>query len=261
MPLPSENPVTTQEEFGHHLRYDGIGGNTAAGTSVSTYFHENFFGHRSGVGNATPWSTPPTRPQPGFYQDANSQGAGTVTYTATTLVDTSKTWQVGDQNSGGTVTYAATTITDTARNNASSWVVGNTAQYAGIIVRTATGKLGIIASVAAGVATLTAAGWSGGTPAAGEQYTFMPMGWVGRTVFAVGTGGALSKLLVTNNIVATVTGAAWTNGTPSAGAAYILGPDLTPGVLNSADLDGFGRAKLADNWQFTLRGLFNPNNL
>jgi hypothetical protein len=260
MPNPIENPLTVQEEYGHHQRFDGVGGNLAAGTTWGSSFLENMFGHRSGVGNTTPWATALTRPLPGYYQDSNTQGSG-ATFAAAALTDASKAWGVGDQNSGGTVTYAATTITDTARSGAGAWVVGNTAQYAGTIVRTATGKLGIIASVAANVATLTAAGWSGGTPAAGEQYNFFPLGLVGRTIFAVGTGGALTTGVIIYHIATVATITAWSNGTPSAGAAYIIGPNLTAGVLNAADLDGFGRAKIADNWQFTLRGLFNPNNL
>jgi hypothetical protein len=250
MGLPQVGQVS--EQYSHHVRYDGISANPATGAAFTHEFLENLYGHRSGVGNSTPWSTPPVRPTPAAYQDANIQGAGGTSFTATTLVDTTKAWPVGDMNLGGTVTYAATTITDTARNNATGWVVGNTAQYAGTIVRTATGKIGIIASVAAGVATLTAAGWLGGTPAAGEQYFFYPMGWVGRTAFAVGAGGALTKMVVLYNIGTTLTGASWSNGTPSAGAAYILGPDA---ALPTAT------ARFNDNWWATLRLLYNPANL
>jgi hypothetical protein len=249
MALPQVGQVS--EQYSHHLRYDGISANPAAGAAYTHEFIENLLGHRSGVGNATPWSTPPTRMTPSAYQDANVQGAGGTTFSATTLVDTTKAWPVGDSNLGGTVTYAAGTVTDTARNNATGWVVGNTAQYAGTIVRTASGKIGTIASVAAGVATLVA-NWVGGTPAAGEQYFFYPMGWVGRTAFAVGTGGAITKLVVLYNIATTLTGASWSNGTPSAGAAYILGPDA---------LAAGAGAKFDDNWWGTLRLLFNPANL
>lgn len=249
MPVP---PIgTVQEQYSHHLRFDGISANPAAGACYTQDYNENLLGHRSGVGNATPWSTPPTRPTPSPYQDANVQGAGGTTFTATALVDTTKAWPVGDANVGGTVTYGAATVTDTARNNATGWVVGNTAQYVGVLVRTATGKTGVIASVAAGVATLVA-NWVGGTPAANEAYFFYPMGWVGRTVFAVGGGGAITKLVCLYNIGTTITGSAWTNGTPSAGAAYILGPDSLASGAGS---------KFADNWWQQLRLLYNPGNL
>jgi hypothetical protein len=257
MPNPIENPLTVQEEYGHHQRFDGVGGNLAAGTTWGANFLENMFGHRSGVGNTTPWATALTRPTPGYYQDANTQGSGAA-YAATTLTDAAKAWGVGDQNSGGTVTYGANSVTDTARSV--PWVVGNTAQYAGTVIRTATGKLGIVASVAANVITLTA-NWQGGTPAASEQYNFFPLGLVGRTIFAVGTGGALTTGVILFHIATVATITAWSNGTPAGGAAYIIGPNLTPGTLNAADLDGFGRAKITDNWQFTLRALFNPSNL
>lgn len=247
MGVPTENPVTVQEEYGHHLRYDGVGGNGVAGASFGSSFIENLLGHRSGVGNATPWSTPPVRPTPGFYQDSGPQGGG-QTYGAANLTDASKVWPVGSANAGGTVTYGAASLTDTANN--AVWVVGVTAQYAGVVVRTATGKLGIIASVAAGVATL-AANWQGGTPAAGEAYAFMPRGWVGRTVFAVGTGGALTKGVCFSNTNTVIVVPSWSNGTPANGAAYIIGPDATPDAA----------ARFADNWYATLRNLYNPANL
>ena len=247
MALPSA--FTVQEQYSHHLRYDaGAGGNSAAGAQFSQDFMTNLYGHRCGVGNSTPWSTPPTRPLPGVYQDSNS--GGTVSYTATTLVDSAKAWKAGDANLGGTVTYAAGTITDTARNNATGWVVGNTAAYVGIIIVTATGKVGIGASAAAGVITL-AANWSGGTPAAGEAYTFYPSVWVNRAVFAQGTGGAITKLPIIYNVTTTITGTAWTNGTPAGSAAYIIGPDTAAGAT----------AKFYDNWWANLRLIYNPANL
>ena len=99
--------------------------------------------------------------------------------------------------------------------------------------------------------TLTA-NWQGGTPAANEAYAFMPQGWVGRTIFAVGTGGAITKgvILYHINTVATIT--AWSNGTPAAGAAYIIGPDA---------LAAGAGAKFSDNWWANLRLLYNPANL
>lgn len=250
MGVPTENPISVQEQYSHHLRYDGLAAMPPASGDITHDFMENLLGHRSGVGNLTPWSTPPSRPRQGAYQDAGAQGGG-QTFAATTLTD-AKAWGVGDFNVGGTVTYAATTVTDTARNTANGWVVGNTAQYAGVIIRTATGKLGIIASVAAGVATLTAAGWSGGTPAAGEAYYFFPLGLVGRTIFAVGTGGAITKGVILFHIATIATITSWSNGTPAAGAAYIIGPDALPSGAGS---------KYFDNWWANLRLAYNPANL
>jgi hypothetical protein len=246
MPTIIENPTSVQEQYSHHLVVDGANGVPAS--AVTNDFLENLLGHRSGVGNSTPWSAPPTRPLPGFYQDADSQGSGAA-FAATTLTDAARAWGVGDFNLGGTVTYAAGTITDTARSV--PWVVGNTAQYAGRVIRTITGKLGIIASAAANVLTL-AANWQGGTPAAGEQYAFMPLGLVGRTIFAVGTGGAITKGVIIFHIGTIATITAWSNGTPAAGAAYIIGPDATPVVA---------APKFNDNWWATLRQLYNPANL
>src|SRR6266478_4950690 len=115
MPTIIENPTSVQEQYSHHLVIDGANGVPA--TAVTHDFMENLLGHRSGVGNATPWSTPPTRPLPGVYQDAGAQGGG-QTFAATLLTDATKLWGVGDFDLGGTVTYGASSITDTARNNA-----------------------------------------------------------------------------------------------------------------------------------------------
>jgi hypothetical protein len=246
MPTIIENPTSVQEQYSHHLVVDGANG--VPGSAVTVDFMENLLGHRSGVGNTTPWSTALTRPLPGFYQDSDSQGSGAA-FAATTLTDAARAWGVGDFNLGGTVTYGANTLTDTARSV--PWVVGNTAQYAGRVIRTITGKLGIIASVAANVITLTA-NWQGGTPAAAEQYAFMPLGLVGRTIFAVGTGGAITKGVIIFHIGTVATITAWSNGTPAGGAAYIIGPDATPVAA---------APKFTDNWWATLRLLYNPGNL
>lgn len=75
-----------------------------------------------------------------------------------------------DTNSGATVTYAAgpaNALVDTAK----AWVVN---AWAGKKVRTATGKTGIIASNTATQLTLTAAAWTGGTPANNELYIIEP---------------------------------------------------------------------------------------
>jgi hypothetical protein len=246
MPTIIENPTSVQEQYSHHLVVDGVNGVPA--TAVTVDFLENLLGHRSGVGNTTPWATALTRPLPGVYQDAGAQGGG-QTYAATTLTDASKLWGVGDFNLGGTVTYGAASLTDSARSV--PWVVGNTAQYAGRVIRTITGKLGIIASVAANVITLTA-NWQGGTPAAAEQYAFMPLGLVGRTIFAVGTGGAITKGVILFHLGTVATITSWSNGTPAGGAAYIIGPDATPVAA---------APKFADNWWQNLRLLYNPANL
>jgi hypothetical protein len=249
MPTIIENPTSVQEQYSHHLVVDGANGVPAS--AVTHDFMENLLGHRSGAGNTTPWATALTRPLPGVYQDADSQGSGAA-FAATTLTDAARAWGVGDFNVGGTVTYGANTLTDTARNNANAWVVANTAQYAGRVVRTITGKLGIISSVALGVITLTA-NWQGGTPAASEQYAFMPLGLVGRTIFAVGTGGAITKGVILFHIGTVATITAWSNGTPAGGAAYIIGPDALAGTPPPT--------KFSDNWWATLRMIFNPANL
>lgn len=230
----------TSEVYSLHLLYDEVSLGGLAGEGLSqgdvlgvTGFADNLFGRRSGLlsvanGGAT-YSQPVVRPQGAPYQDTNS--GGTVSFTATTLVDTAKAWGVGDADSGGTVTYAAASITDTARNNAGAWVVGNTAQYAGLVVITATGKSGRIASAAAGVLTL-AANWEGGTPAAGEAY-FIGRGLVGRQIRSV-SGGVLTTGTVLYHINQTLTIAAWSAGTPAAAALYTVqpipvGPHVYPG--------------------------------
>ena len=158
---------TVQEQYSHHLRYDAIVPNPAANTAFTHDFMENLYGHRSGVGNATPWSTPPVRPTPAAYQDA-----GTATATsATTLTDGTKAWVVNQ--------------------------------------------------------------------------------WANKTAFIIGTGGAITKLLVTSNTATVLTGAAWTNGTPG-NTAYILGPDALVAAAG---------AKFDDNWWATLRLLYNPASL
>lgn len=160
---------TVQEQYSHHLRYDAIVANPATGACFTHDYNENLYGHRSGVGNSTPWSTPPTRPTPSTYQDAGTASA-----------------------------TAATTLTDGAKSPV--WTTNM---------------------------------------------------WVGKTVFAVGTGGALSKLVVTSNSGTVLTGSGgWSNGTPG-NVAYIVGPDALAGAS----------AKFADNWWQQLRLLYNPGAL
>lgn len=262
MPGPFTNPAQQAKstEYDGHLQYDGVGLNPAAAgfaqggeTSGTGGFMENLQGHRSGVSAATPWAlTPGSRPSISPYGDANASGAST-TYAATTLTDASpKAWGVADANVGGTITYAATTITDTARNNANAWVVGNTAQYAGALVVTATGKIGIIASVAAGVATLTADGWRGGTPAAGEAYRINPNnGFVGRQITSIGAGNAPTKGTILYHIATVATIGAWSNGTPANGSAYTIGPlDVTgqhyPNRVGGENADNFYKAMVEE---------------
>jgi hypothetical protein len=247
-------------EYNQHLQYDGVGINPAAagfaqGGSVTGAdgFMENLQGHRSGVSAATPWAlTPGARPSISAYGDSNASGAGT-TYAAASLTDaTPKAWGVADANVGATVTYAATTITDTARNNANGWVAGNTAQYAGALVITATGKIGIIASVALGVATLTADGWRGGTPAAGEAYRINPNnGFVGRQITSIGAGNAVTKGVILCHIATVATITAWSNGTPANGSPYVIGPpDITGehyvGRVGGENADNFYKAMVEE---------------
>lgn len=231
MGLPK--PGTVQQVYSLHLLYDNpglgsasraigaLGGFAQAGYGFDGGFVENLVGRRSGVSGGSLWSAAVVRPLPSPYGDWGS--GGPVTYTAALVTDTGKAWGVGDADSGATVTYGANTVTDSARNNAQAWVVGNTAQYAGAIIITATGKSGIIASVAAGVATLVA-NWIGGTPAAGEAYTINGGGQVGRQVRSIGTGNATTVGTVLYHIGTILTIAAWSNGTPGAGATYTLGP-------------------------------------
>ena len=111
--------------------------------------------------------------------------------------------------------------------------------------------MGVIASVAAGVATLTA-NWSSGTPAASEAYFFYPLGLVGRTIFAAGAGGAITKGVILFHIGTVATITSWSNGTPSAGAAYMISPDALAAGAGS---------KFEDNWWANLRLIYNPANL
>lgn len=257
--LPAQQTKST--EYDQHLQYDGVGLNPAAagfaqGGSVEGAggFMENLQGHRSGVSAATPWAlTPGSRPSISPYGDANASGGGT-TYAATTLTDaTPKAWGVADAGGGAGVTYAATTITDTGRNNAGAWVVGNTAQYAGALVVTATGKIGIVASAAAGVLTLTADGWRGGTPAAGEAYRINPNnGFVGRQITSIGTGNAPTKGTILYHIATVATITAWSNGTPANGAPYTISPlDVTgqhyPNRVGGENADNFYKAAVEES--------------
>jgi hypothetical protein len=236
--IPAQQGVSVDN--GSHLRFDGAGLDTSAAglaegnsTDGAGGYLENIQGHRSGVTSSTPWVSGswgpagngrPTRTPQGY---VNPSGAGT-TYAASTLTDSGATWGVSDANVGATVTYGANTITDSARNNANAWVVGNTAQYAGLPIVTATGKLGIIASAAAGVLTL-AANWIGGTPAAGEAYVINPnSGHRSRQITSVAAGArTTAKILYHIGTVATFT--AWSNGTPANGTPYTIGPNDVPG--------------------------------
>lgn len=262
MGLPK--PGFTSEVYSLHLLYDEVSLGGLAGEGLSqgdvlgiAGFADNLFGRRSGLlsaanGGAT-YSQPVLRPQGAPYEDTNS--GATVTYpSATTIVDTAKHWGVGDANSGGTVTYTANTITDTARNNANAWVVGNTAQYAGLVVITATGKSGRIASAAAGVLTL-AANWEGGTPAAGEAY-FIGRGLVGRQIRSV-SAGVVTTATIIYHIDQTITITAWSNGTPAANALYTIqpapvGPHVAVGGGNPRPV-----AENSDNFWFANRELGN----
>jgi hypothetical protein len=224
MPIPKQG--TVQQDYIDHLKFDVITPNPAAGASFGWSEMENLAGHRSGAGNATPWSTPPVRQTPQGMQDTGTSSA----VAATTITDAAKAWATnqwagrlvksfvgtnamptfgivasntatvitltaagwsngtptsatalyeilpdadlgagknGDANSGATVAYAATTLTDTSR----SWPVN---YWAGQRIVTATGKTAVVASNTATVITLTAAGWTGGTPAAAEAYNLNP---------------------------------------------------------------------------------------
>lgn len=245
MGMPATRPFSA--DYNQHLQYDGVGLNPAAagfaqGGDVGVAgFGENLRGHTSGVGTATPWSTPAVRPTITPYGDAG--GAGSV-YAATTLTDAVKTWGVADKNIGATVTYAAGTITDSARNNAGAWVVANTAQYAGLLIITDTGKYQFIASAALGVLTL-AGNWIGGTPAAGEGYRINPTnGFVGRTIIGTGTGNARTLGVILYHIGTVATIAAWSNGTPANGSIYTIGLTDQPAPHYPNRVGG----EVADNW-------------
>lgn len=251
MGLPKGGPAFVQQVYALHGMYDMPGISSAALAAGNGFsaggdgivggpgFADNLLGHRSGVSSATLWAPAPARPQPTQYSDWGS--GGPVTYGATSLVDTGKGWGVGDADIGATVTYGAATVTDTARNNASGWVVGNTAQYAGQVIITATGKSGIIASAAAGVLTLTA-NWVGGTPAAGEAYRING-GQVGRRVTSVAAGNVTFATVV-YHINQTLTLTAWSNGTPGAGAVYVLAPPPVPAYPQGTRTG----AQASDNW-------------
>lgn len=72
----------------------------------------------------------------------------------------------GDSGSGGTVSYTATTLVDTGK----SW---KTNQWAGRLVRSGS-STATVESNSATTLTLLGAGWAGGTPAGAAAYTISP---------------------------------------------------------------------------------------
>jgi hypothetical protein len=133
---------TRQQRYWQHLRCDGVGFNSLDGVNpvkISPLMMDNIFGRGSGVSITTPWFHPTvTGTSPSVYSDAGNNSAAD----AATMTDASKHWIVN------------------------SW--------AGRKITTATGKTAIVASNTATVLTLTAAGWTGGTPAALEGYVIGP---------------------------------------------------------------------------------------
>lgn len=225
MPLPAGVPgvTTIQEDYVDHLKFDGVGGQPVGTILPGWSEMENLLGHRSGLGVASPWSTPPAPKRPPLQE----QSGAVVAYAATTLTDASKAWTPADVGAGALVSYGAATLTNTGR----AWVVN---MFAGQPVVTASGKSGVVASNTATVITL-AANWVGGTPAAQELYTVFPLGWIGRQIItATGKTGIVAYHSAT---VITLTAAGWTGGTPAANEQYIIGPYADPG-------------RHVDNWSF-----------
>lgn len=131
---------TVQEQYSHHLRYDGVVPNPAPTTAFTHDYRENLYGHRSGVGNTTPWSTPPVRPTPATYQDTGTSSATA----ATTMTDATKAW-VTNQWTGKTIF---------------SMAAGG-----------ATTKMIVTSNTAT---VLTGASWTNGTPTATTLYIVGP---------------------------------------------------------------------------------------
>jgi hypothetical protein len=147
MPVPAQG--TIQAEYVDHIKFDAPTF-VPATTVISTLYEENLLGRRSGIGISTPWGTP----------------------ILTGLVKAPYT----DTGSGGTVTYAATTVTDTSKTGGAAWVVNAWANRYVISVGTGSGvTFGKVASNTATVLTLTAAGWSNGTPSASAFYVITPV--------------------------------------------------------------------------------------
>jgi hypothetical protein len=139
---------TVQAEYVDHIKFDAptfVPGTTA----ISTFFIENLLGRRSGIGISTPWGTP------------TLSGLVKAPYT--------------DTGSGGTVSYAATTVTDTSKTGGAAWVTNAWANRFVISIGTGSGlTFGKVLSNTGTVLTLTAAGWSNGTPSAAAFYYIVP---------------------------------------------------------------------------------------
>lgn len=149
--MPNPTTGTIQAEYADHLRFDNptfVPGATPA--SGAADYITNLLGNRSGVGLSSPWCTP------------IRTGLSKASY--------------NDSGSGATVSYAATTVTDTSKTGAAAWVTNAWANRYVLSVGTGSGlTFGKIASNTGTVLTLTAAGWSNGTPSAQAFYTIQPV--------------------------------------------------------------------------------------
>jgi|SRR6266699_5888685 len=147
MPNPAQNSI--QQEYVEHVKFDSPAAFQTAfpGAAFSANYMDNLLGIRSGIGVSTPWATPI---RSGLTKPAeNDNGTSTAT--------------------------AATTLTDAGKTGNAAWV---TNEWAGRTVVATTAAVaqtfGRVASNTATVLTLTAAGWSNGTPQATGFYTIVP---------------------------------------------------------------------------------------
>lgn len=117
------------------------------GAAFSANYMDNLLGVRSGIGIATNWGTPI---RTGLSKPAyNDNGTSSAT--------------------------SGTSLTDASKTGNAAWVTNEWANRTVISVGTGSAvTFGRIASNTGTVLTLTAAGWSNGTPGATSFYTIVP---------------------------------------------------------------------------------------
>jgi len=172
--VPAQN--TTQQDYRDHVVYDtpaanvfGIG--IRPGTSPSMDFMENLLGQRTGVGIATPWSTP-IRTGIRAAVDTDTGAAGSV-YAAgppATLTDAGKTW---------------------VANQWGPFVTGGSRTLFSLNGAGAITKFKIASNTVTVVSAAAAVGWSNGTPANGTLYWIAPDNYL-----QTGSGQAVAQSAV-----------------------------------------------------------------
>jgi hypothetical protein len=146
--MPNPGVGTNQQEYVEHIKFDNPATFQATVLpAFSAMWMDNLLGIRSGVGISTPWGTPI---RSGLTKPA-------------------------ENDNGTSSASAATTLTDASKTGATAWVTNEWANRT-VIASTAGGAqtFGRVASNTATVLTLTAAGWSNGTPQAVGPYTIVP---------------------------------------------------------------------------------------